>query len=299
MRGERKDKFGRAAATGVVALVFFVIGLQSALFMVKFLAPEKGGFALEEEETVSEKDPVPSGGKHESRNYRQNSGSDRKSRSEGRSDSRRGETAANEGTAVRHVEYEPFPFDPNIATQDEFERLGLSSRQAASIIRYREAGGKFFSKCDFKRMYTVSDSMYTKLEPYIRVTALDLNSADSAQLDALPGIGPYYASSILKYRKSLGGYSDIGQLKEVKGMREETYERLKECVRIDSSTFNPLDIWKMSSDSLAKHPYIGTYAAKEIERFKRTCDTAEWTIGNLIRNGILTLSPLRRGQFRP
>ncbi|HJB44538.1 MAG TPA: helix-hairpin-helix domain-containing protein, partial [Candidatus Coprenecus merdipullorum] len=41
---------------------------------------------------------------------------------------------------------------------------------------------------------------------------VELNSADSAALDALPGIGPYYARQILAYRKRLGFYADISQL---------------------------------------------------------------------------------------
>lgn len=309
MGGERKDKFGRAAATGVVALVFFVIGLQTALFGVKFFSPGHGGFRIVEAAADSCAGPsdtetadsatqtfTPKKGNWRSeRKY----GGYSKSGHGHRSDSAESSYSYSDNNNRKEFRREPesFPFDPNTVTQEELERLGLSAKQAAAIISYREHGGKFYSKEDFKKMYTVSDSVYKRLEPFIRVAALDLNKADSAELDALPGIGPYYASQILAYRRKLGGYSSVGQLMEVKGMKPETYERIKGCVWVDTLHWRPLNLWKMSEDSLERHPYIGTYAAKEIKRFKSVCDTSHWTVEELEKNGILSLSPMRRRQF--
>jgi competence ComEA-like helix-hairpin-helix protein len=303
MGGERKDKFGRAAATGVVALVFFVIGLQTALFGVKFLSPGHGGFRVVGGAADSASGPhvypADSATKSFTPQKRERSGrSHRSCQDDSRYSGAKGE---NSGFADSRKEYrrepESFPFDPNTVTQEELERLGLSAKQAAAIISYRGHGGKFYSKEDFKKMYTVSDSVFKRLEPFIRVTALDINKADSAELDALPGIGPYYASRIIAYRRKLAGYSSIGQLLEVKGMNPETYERLKGCVTVDTLHWKPLDLWKMSEDSLSRHPYVGTYAAKEIKRFKSVCDTSHWTVEELEKNGILSLSPMRRRQF--
>lgn len=301
MKGEKKDKFGKAAATGVVAVVFFLIGLQSALFIVKFVSPGKGGFTpVVDSSRTGEIQPA--------RRSAKKSGGTGTYRGGSRVNVKRGGSAGgggpNEGRQAApepelDIEPELFPFDPNIASEEEFERLGFSPKQAASILRWREAGGTFFCKKDFKKMYSVSDSAYRRLEPYIKVTALEINGADSAALERLPGIGPYYAAQIVAYRKRIGGYSDIRQLMEVKGMSEETFEKTRECVRIDSAAFKPLDLWKMSEDSLARHPYIGSYAAKEIARFKKSTDSSEWNIEKLTENGIIALSPSRRRQFRP
>jgi competence ComEA-like helix-hairpin-helix protein len=301
MRGERKDRFGRAAATGVVALIFFVIGLQAALFGVRFLSPGRGGFRPVTEADSASGPVAAAAADSATRAFSPKKGNGRFGRSYGNSRSK-GSKGGYYGSDYGHrKEYrrepESFPFDPNTVTQEELERLGLSAKQAAAIISYREHGGKFYSKEDFKKMYTVSDSLYKRLEPFIRVTALDLNRADSAQLDALPGIGPYYASQIIAYRRKLGGYSGVRQLLEVRGMKQETFERIKGCVTVDTLHWKPLNLWKMSEDSLARHPYIGTYAAKEIKRFKSVCDTSHWTLEELEKNGIIVLTPGRRKQF--
>ena len=45
---------------------------------------------------------------------------------------------------------------------------------------------------------------------------IELNSADSTALVSIRGIGPYYASKILRYREQLGGFHATRQLKEIK-----------------------------------------------------------------------------------
>ena len=64
-----------------------------------------------------------------------------------------------------------FAFDPNTVREDELIRLGFTSRQAAGILHYREAGAVFRRAEDFSRCYTVSDEMYRRLEPYIEIGA--------------------------------------------------------------------------------------------------------------------------------
>ena len=49
-------------------------------------------------------------------------------------------------------------------------------------------------------------ALYARLEPYIEIPKLELNTADSTALVALRGIGPYYARKILAYRDRLGGF---------------------------------------------------------------------------------------------
>jgi hypothetical protein len=44
-----------------------------------------------------------------------------------------------------------FAFDPNSATADDFKKLGLSDKVVKAIVHYRDKGGKFFSKEDFKK----------------------------------------------------------------------------------------------------------------------------------------------------
>ena len=110
----------------------------------------------------------------------------------------------------RNVPYpktESFPFDPNTVSVEELCRLGFTPKQAQAIDNYRKKGGRFRRKGDFARSFVVSDSIYRRLESYIDIPLIDLNTADSAAFDSLPGIGGWFASKMVSYRKELGGYS--------------------------------------------------------------------------------------------
>lgn len=70
-------------------------------------------------------------------------------------------------------------------------------------------------------------------KPSATVTGkVNLNSASLTELDTLPGIGPAYATRIIEYRQSHGGFRDISELKNIKGIGAKTYEKLKEFVTI-------------------------------------------------------------------
>lgn len=123
---------------------------------------------------------------------------------------------------------------------------------------------------------------------------VELNSADSAALDALPGIGPYYARQILAYRERLGFYADISQLLDIRGMDTARLRRLADRLYIAPESLRPLDLYSMSLDSLAAHPYIGPYAAKGIDRLRRTLPEAEFTFQAILDSRILPPAQARR-----
>lgn len=123
---------------------------------------------------------------------------------------------------------------------------------------------------------------------------VELNSADSAALDALPGIGPYYARQILAYRDRLGFYADLTQLLDIRGMDTARLHRLADRLYIDPASIRPLDLYTMSLDSMAAHPYIGTYAAKGIERLRRTLPRDQFTFQTILDSRILPPAQARR-----
>ena len=64
---------------------------------------------------------------------------------------------------------------------------------------------------------------------------IELNSADSAALVQLYGIGPVLSRRIIKYRTSLGGrFHSVEQLKNVYGLSEETFQNILPHVWIDT-----------------------------------------------------------------
>lgn len=61
---------------------------------------------------------------------------------------------------------------------------------------------------------------------------VNLNSADSSELQTLPGIGPAKAEAIIEYRESNGPFKSIEGLKEISGIGDKTYEKLKDLISL-------------------------------------------------------------------
>ena len=68
-----------------------------------------------------------------------------------------------------------------------------------------------------------------------REDRVELNTADKAALETLPGIGPRTAELIIEYRTENGGFEKIEDLMNIRGIGERTFLRLRELVRIDTS----------------------------------------------------------------
>jgi competence protein ComEA len=59
---------------------------------------------------------------------------------------------------------------------------------------------------------------------------VNLNTADSAALESLPGIGPALAQRIVDYRQTHGPFERIEDLMQVSGIGEATFEEVKELI---------------------------------------------------------------------
>ncbi|WP_152192869.1 ComEA family DNA-binding protein [Georgenia satyanarayanai] len=69
-------------------------------------------------------------------------------------------------------------------------------------------------------------------EPAAEGGVIDLNSADLAALDTLPGVGPAIAQRILEWRDANGPFHSVEELLEVSGIGPATLEKLRERVRV-------------------------------------------------------------------
>ncbi|MCF7521713.1 helix-hairpin-helix domain-containing protein [Neisseria sp. ZJ106] len=57
--------------------------------------------------------------------------------------------------------------------------------------------------------------------------AVNINTASETELTALPGIGPAKAKAIVEYRKLNGAFKSPEELKNVKGIGEGIFSKLK------------------------------------------------------------------------
>ena len=63
-------------------------------------------------------------------------------------------------------------------------------------------------------------------------TKVNINTATQTQLETLPGIGPSTAMKILDYRKEKGKFTKIEEIKEVGGIGEAKFNKIKDLITI-------------------------------------------------------------------
>lgn len=188
-------------------------------------------------------------------------------------------------------------FNPNTASEPELISAGLTPHIARNIINYRKKGGVFKNKAHLKKLYTISDSIYMRIEPYIALPTsaskqhqqevpnllksapdnqkhkmvkykearlLALNRVDTIELKKIPGIGSYIAQKIVKYRNQLGGYYSIQQLEEI----NIKSDLLKDWFIVDPTQIAPININTSDFKTLLKHPYLSYEQVKAIFNYK-------------------------------
>ena len=93
---------------------------------------------------------------------------------------------------------------------------------------------------------------------------VELNSADTTRLKMLRGIGSGYAKMIVAYREKLGGFYAASQLLEVYKFPDETYQKIKHQLSVDTTLIRKIKINEATVKELKSHPYISYYQALSI-----------------------------------
>jgi competence protein ComEA len=149
----------------------------------------------------------------------------------------------------------PGSIDLNKAAPSDLEKLpGIGPTFSQRIVRYRDAIGGFDSVAQLQKVYGLppetyenvksvfylsskpekaseeekiftKDSVEQRSEEAVELQVIDLNQADSAALDQLPGIGPVLSARIVKFRERLGYFTSKDMLELVYGFSEENREK--------------------------------------------------------------------------
>ena len=61
---------------------------------------------------------------------------------------------------------------------------------------------------------------------------VNLNTAGESELCTLPGIGQVKAQRIIKYREENGPFKDIGDIKNISGIKEGTFNKIKDFITV-------------------------------------------------------------------
>ncbi len=181
-------------------------------------------------------------------------------------------------------------FDPNATSKKEWLEMGLSEKQAKSILKYVTKGGKFYSPDDLRKLYCLSAQECELLIPYVLIfesmddengnefstqaswekdtIIMELNGATMDNLMEINGIGPATAKGIIKYKEILGGYFSIEQLREVYHIDSSRYSQIYIHFTINTDSLVRINIDSADYYELKRHPYINKSLAYEIVQYR-------------------------------
>lgn len=98
----------------------------------------------------------------------------------------------------------------------------------------------------------------------------ELNTIDSCTLITIKGIGPYFAHRIIEYRRELGGYYSVSQLKELK-MKHFEADQFIPLFTTTPELIVRKDFNTMTFKEILRHPYLGYNDVKSIFNTKDKC----------------------------
>ena len=73
----------------------------------------------------------------------------------------------------------------------------------------------------------------TETEPDGMASRVNLNTADAAALESLPGIGPALAQRIIDYRTANGPFQTTAEIQDVRGIGAGIYEKIKDSITVE------------------------------------------------------------------
>ncbi len=179
-----------------------------------------------------------------------------------------------------------FNFDPNTLREEGWQQLGLREKTIKTILNYLSKGGKFRKPEDLQRVYGLFPDEYERLRPYIRigevtssplpawtnekrdfekpakVTAdtrrviVEINTADTSALIALPGIGSKLAQRIISFREKLGGFYSVKQVAETFGLADSVFRKIEPLLKLEVKTWRKININTATAEELKVHPYL-------------------------------------------
>lgn len=113
-----------------------------------------------------------------------------------------------------------------LAKHADGAQVNFAARLQDEMVIYVPAEGE-------EADHLLMDSSVYDSEEESQGDKVSLNTAEAAELETLPGIGPAKAAAILAYREENGLFTSAEELKEVSGIGDKTYEQLQEHITIE------------------------------------------------------------------
>lgn len=192
----------------------------------------------------------------------------------------------------KNFEREMFYFDPNTATGADWQKLGLRDKTITTIQNYLSKGGRFYKPEDIGKIWGLHPGEVQRLLPYVQIVAkennypqknydnktfekskyeaviIDVNTADTSVLIALPGIGSKLAQRIINFRDKLGGFYSTAQVAETFGLPDSTFQKIKTRLMAGNAALKKFNINTATLEEMKVHPYIRYNLANAIVQYR-------------------------------
>jgi competence protein ComEA len=189
---------------------------------------------------------------------------------------------------------ELFYFDPNTLDEAGWKRLGIKDKTIVTIHNYTAKGGRFYKPDDIAKVWGLHPDEVQRLIPFIKIQNLkpsgstekeaaktasyqkaiytppviDINTADTTSLIALPGIGSKLSQRILLFRDKLGGFYKVEQIGETYGLPDSAFQKIKTRFLINNTAVHQININTATVDEMKVHPYLRYALANAIVQYR-------------------------------
>jgi DNA uptake protein ComE-like DNA-binding protein len=188
--------------------------------------------------------------------------------------------------------------------------LGLTQKQAIVVLKFGKYG--FESNQQLEKVFVIPKELFSMIKDstfyssnsnnYIKSTytaeqkevkkviQIELNTASESELITIPGIGPFFASNIIKQREKLGGFFQLEQLLDIWKFSPELIEQIKPYVTINPNNLRTLNINTASVVEIKAHPYMTWNIANSIVKIRK--QKGNFTSINEIKESVLVSEEL-------
>lgn len=142
---------------------------------------------------------------------------------------------------------EMFLFDPNALSDSGYIALGFSEKEIKTLRNYQKAGAEFHVKTDFRKLFFVDEDRYNDLEPFIDLPENYPEKATEQKSD---------------YYKTEYAPKDHSRKRDTIKWSDTTF--------VENYEYKPYtcDLNLADTTELKKLPYIGSFYAREIIRYR-------------------------------
>lgn len=122
------------------------------------------------------------------------------------------------------------PSESDLKNNEKFEYIVVGSGEGDDIEVTNSSSSSEGSSSSENSNSGSSGSNASK--GFNKYSVVNINTASQTELETLPGIGPSLALKIIEYRKQNGKFSSIGDIKNVSGIGDNKFEKIKSYIKV-------------------------------------------------------------------